>query len=229
MTISEIKDVARIHQVRLKTQERKEVHKSRFLDHDCLACVTYFSIFTCENRVKTTTQTAAPEIAPYPPPPANEAQIKNIIRGFCHDTRPEAFEEAGCAVCGQLNLLSGMKALNESSANLSLLVSDGFTRTPRNTERDPIKELEGPTIDPTCNFICTPCEEQLLSNKVPRNALARGLWLGPVPPELSNLTFAEQMMIARIRHNRCLVRVSSGRAKMIANCIMFSNPTAELY
>lgn len=37
------------------------------------------------------------------------------------------------------------------------------------------------------------------------------------------------MLVARIHHNRCLVRVSSGKAKMIANCIMFSNPSVKIY
>jgi len=37
------------------------------------------------------------------------------------------------------------------------------------------------------------------------------------------------MMIARICHNQCLVRVSSGRVKMTANVIMYSNPTLKVY
>ena len=122
-----------------------------------------------------------------------------------------------------------MKPLRETKANLNLLVSTGFTRCPRKNDKDPIVEITGPIVDPSCDFICVPCKDQLLNDKVPHNALAKGLWVGQIPPELSNLTFAEQMMIARIRHNRCLVRVSSGHAKMIANCIMFSNPTSELY
>jgi hypothetical protein len=65
--------------------------------------------------------------------------------------------------------------------------------------------------------------------KVPKQALANGFWLGSVPDELKDLTFAEKMMIARVRHNRAVVRVSSGRAKMTANVIMFSNPTLSVY
>ena len=229
ITVSELKDMAALHQVRFKSRDKKEVNKLRFRGHHCHACTTHFSLFTSMKTVKKPTKLTETETVTYPPSPADDALISEIIHDFCHDTRPDAFEEAGCGICGQLNLLSNMKSLSDTNANMNLLVGEGFTRHPRTTIKDPIKEVDGPIIDPSCPFICTGCEEQLLNDKVPRNALARGLWLGPVPAELSNLTFAEQMMIARIRHNRCLVRVSSGRAKMIANCIMFSNPTAELY
>jgi len=229
ITVSEIKDMAALHRVRLKSGAKKEVNKLRFRGHHCDACTTHFSLFTSIKTVTNPTELTETETVSYPPSPANETLISEIVHGFCQDTQPDAFEEAGCGVCGQLNLLSNMKSLRETKANMNLLVGEGFTRCPRTTIQDPIKEVDGPIVDPSCQFICTLCEEQLLNDKVPWNALARGLWLGPVPAELSNLTFAEQMMIARIRHNRCLVRVSSGRAKMIANCIMFSNPTAELY
>ena len=36
-------------------------------------------------------------------------------------------------------------------------------------------------------------------------------------------------MITCVRHNRAVVRVSSGQAKMVANVIMFSNPTLSVY
>jgi hypothetical protein len=59
--------------------------------------------------------------------------------------------------------------------------------------------------------------------------LANGMWIGQVPKELSDLSFAEQLLIARVRHNRCIVRVSSGMHKMRANAITFSNPIPKVY
>lgn len=80
-------------------------------------------------------------------------------------------------------------------------------------------------MDDTCDSVCDECETALTTKKMPPFALANGFWIGNVPLQLKNLSFAEGMLlIARIRHNRCLIRVSSGRAKMIANIIMFSNP-----
>jgi hypothetical protein len=44
-----------------------------------------------------------------------------------------------------------------------------------------------------------------------------------------DLTYAEQLLIARVRHNRCIVKVSSGMSKMCANAISFSNPMPKIY
>ena len=64
---------------------------------------------------------------------------------------------------------------------------------------------------------------------MPLHALANGKWIGAVPNELSDLSFAEQLLVARVRHNRCIVRVSSGMHKMRANAITFENPTPKVY
>jgi hypothetical protein len=37
------------------------------------------------------------------------------------------------------------------------------------------------------------------------------------------------MMIAKLRHNRCVVRVASGRGKLVANAIMFATPIMKVY
>ncbi|KAJ7267071.1 hypothetical protein C8J57DRAFT_1068141, partial [Mycena rebaudengoi] len=52
---------------------------------------------------------------------------------------------------------------------------------------------------------------------------------GRVPWQLKELTFAERMLIARVRHNRCVVRVNSGRGKLSANAICFANSTVQVY
>ncbi|KAF9471124.1 hypothetical protein BDN70DRAFT_820430, partial [Pholiota conissans] len=103
------------------------------------------------------------------------------------------------------------------------------TRVEKKSVKEPTSHLQGPIVISGCNNVCRTCSEALNKNKVPLKALANGLWIGDIPTALKNLTFAEQMLIARIRHNRCLMRVSSGRAKMIANCIMFANPTVSVY
>jgi hypothetical protein len=64
---------------------------------------------------------------------------------------------------------------------------------------------------------------------VPTLALANGLWVGKIPNELRYLTYAEQLLIARVHHNRCIVKVSSGMSKMRANAISFSNPMPKIY
>ncbi|KAJ7853114.1 hypothetical protein B0H13DRAFT_1500221, partial [Mycena leptocephala] len=55
------------------------------------------------------------------------------------------------------------------------------------------------------------------------------LWIGAVPWQLRGLSFAEKMLISKVRHNRCVVRVASGRGKMGANAIMFATPVVKVY
>ena len=40
----------------------------------------------------------------FPPAPPSTELCQNIVSGFCADTSPDVFEEAGCAVCAKLNI-----------------------------------------------------------------------------------------------------------------------------
>ena len=65
--------------------------------------------------------------------------------------------------------------------------------------------------------------------KMPILALANGLWIGKIPDELKDLTYAEHLLIVRVHHNRHIVKVSSDMFKMCANAISFSNPMPKIY
>ncbi|KAH6891703.1 hypothetical protein BKA70DRAFT_1119629, partial [Coprinopsis sp. MPI-PUGE-AT-0042] len=165
----------------------------------------------------------------FPPPTPSLLLQERIIRNFCADLTPEKVEEAGCCVCGQLKLKTDLVQPEHAGINLGLLVNPGMTRKERFTLEDPICDVDGPIVDDTGFGVCSACRLYLKAGKIPKISLANGLWLGRVPDVLSSLTFAEKMMIARVRHNRCLMRVSSGRMKMVANAIVFGNPTVKIY
>ena len=78
-------------------------------------------------------------------------------------------------------------------------------------------------------MICVMCRAAIRKGNVPANALATGLWIGKVPPELSELRFIEKLLIARLRHNCCFVRVASGMRKMTSHVVAFQSPTPKLY
>ncbi|KAJ6609910.1 hypothetical protein B0H10DRAFT_2166208 [Mycena sp. CBHHK59/15] len=82
---------------------------------------------------------------------------------------------------------------------------------------DPVEELDGPVLAEDCDSIC------------PLRSLANHIWIGHVPWQLKDLSFAEKMLITRVRHNRCVVRVASRRGKMSANAIMFATPVVKVY
>jgi len=59
---------------------------------------------------------------------------------------------------------------------------------------------------------------------MPTLALAKWPWVGQIPDELKDLTYAEQLLIARVRHNRCIVKVSSGMFKCVQMQYHFLTP-----
>lgn len=165
----------------------------------------------------------------FPPPPPSKELLHKIIADFCADTSPAAFVESGCAVCAELKPLQELTLLADSQCDLGILIGEDVTRVQRHQSSDPIIDIKGPIIDSSCKYICVDCESSLIAGKVPLRSLANGLWIGEVPAELQNLSFAERILIARVQHNRCVMRVSSGRVRMRANAVMFSNPTVKVY
>ncbi|KAJ7279882.1 hypothetical protein C8J57DRAFT_1014034, partial [Mycena rebaudengoi] len=166
----------------------------------------------------------------FPPPPLNHTLEERIVRQSCADIVPDKFVEAGCAACGQLTLLTDLQDRSTlTDLNLDILAVDGVTRAERFSLDDPIVSIPGPVMDDSCAGICSPCLKAIYSNKLPLNSLANRMWIGKVPWQLKDLSFAEHMLIAKVRHNRCVVRVNSGRGKLSANAIVFSNPTVQVY
>ena len=169
------------------------------------------------------------KITVFPPKPPSKKLIHKIISGFCEDTQPSKLLESGCAVCGQLTKLSDMLKRSDTSSNLEPLIREEVSRIERKSEHDEIKEITGPVIDDDCTYLCKSCNKSLEKGKIPANALCNGFWLGKIPDELACLTYVEQLLISRVRHNRCIIKVASGRYKMHANAITFQNPVAKIY
>ena len=89
--------------------------------------------------------------------------------------------------------------------------------------------IPGPVLADGCEFVCSSCASQVKNGILPKNALANGLWVGAVPPELSVLIWAERRLVARVRTNAYIVQVSSGRKKMMSNIVAYQNPTPKIY
>ncbi|KAJ3729843.1 hypothetical protein C8R42DRAFT_565447, partial [Lentinula raphanica] len=146
-----------------------------------------------------------------------------------------SFEEAGCAVCGSLKLKSELSPLKHIKNMLHILEAPGVTRVVRTNVDERIRECRGPVIDKNCDQVCLTCRASIRQGKVPKYALCNGLWLGDVPLELKDLTFYEKMLVSRVRHSKCFVRVrkgaanSTGHCKLVSNVISFENPTPKIY
>lgn len=168
----------------------------------------------------------------FPPSPPTTSLLTTIINSFCDALQPENVLEEGCAVCGLLSCTKDMTSLQSPNIDLVLLAHNNrnLTRKERFTINDPIEDIDGPVIDSNCNKVCAPCYSKLVKGKIPTNALVLGNWIGDVPNVLKGLSVAEKMMISRVHHNRCIVRVAkSGQHRMRGNAISWSVPMPKVY
>jgi hypothetical protein len=165
----------------------------------------------------------------FPPTSPSKKLQHTIISNFCKDTTPEQFVESGCAVCRKLTPILKLTKLSETDLNLNILIQPGMSQQERTSSDHPIVDIDGPILDNNLNSICKSCFKSVSQEKVPLMALANGKWIGKVPFQLEKLSFAEQLLVARVWHNYCLVRVSSGIHKMRANAITFANPMPKIY
>ncbi|KAJ3564754.1 hypothetical protein NP233_g8085 [Leucocoprinus birnbaumii] len=217
--VRHVKPQKRVRKDRLKNKPAPDLSLSQLVQQEVTPSPLYELLASRESPLCT-----------FPPKPASAPLIERIIRSFCQGLQPANFEETGCAACGQLMLLKNALKLDLVKDYLHLLEEDGVRRRERLSDADAIECIPGPVLDPDSQFVCVSCHNYLLNNMRPPFSYANGFWLGPVPGCLTDLTFTEKLLISRVRHNRCVVRVSrSGRAKLVANVIAFDNPTVELY
>jgi hypothetical protein len=259
LTVPNLRTIAGNHNIFVGATWTMAQSLDAFHGHVCTHCPKYLSVFevktpsqTRRQRVdkcrkkKSSTQKAdarkkdtearrvkrAQGLNKFPPEPLSKNLTHTIASGFCKAMAPSRFVESGCAVCGRLTIKSELIKLSEIEWDLGLLARDGegVTRLERFAEVDSIQEIKGPILDPKCDSVCKGCDHILLTGHVPIMALANDLWIGDVPEQLQGLSYAEKLLVARVRHNRCVVKVSSsGMHKMKANAITFANPMPKIY
>ncbi len=107
--------------------------------------------------------------------------------------------------------------------------------------RTPVIWLEHIRYMRSCNwpfhplYIYIKCRVSVRKGNIPQLALVQGLWLGEAPEVLTRLTFAEHILIAKVRHNCCSIKVfltnmgfpKLGARKMISHVISFD--VAKVY
>jgi hypothetical protein len=235
LNAQELRHMAVLHNIPMPYKAEKKNMATYFCDHHCTQCDLYVSVLTERENKKSKYERAKKKDENYslpskfPPDPPSKTLLESIIKGFCSETAPQNFVEGGCAVCGKLSPMNSMALLNEIECDLNVISPGNVGRLERIHESDPVMSLKGPILAEGCDHCCVTCRTFLKKGKMPPESLANSFWIGSIPSVLKNLTFAEKMLISKIRHNKCLVRVSSGRAKMTANVIMFANPTVKVY
>jgi hypothetical protein len=213
VTVKDAKTVAKLHGVHVPSKSRAGEISSLFKEHSCALCKTHVSVFALhavksnsekckrwydnldasrkkdkQNNAKQAAKNKreALQLKPheFPPKPPSEDLQEAIARGWCENTSPEEFMEAGCAVCGQLTPVVQLSELSKVGCDLDILVREGMglTRLERLSKDEPVREVKGPILDETCAKICMSCKSSLKEGLIPKYALANGLWLGSIPP-----------------------------------------------
>ncbi|KAF8797446.1 hypothetical protein BYT27DRAFT_7125668, partial [Phlegmacium glaucopus] len=178
---------------------------------------------------KSHSKNEAESVTEFPPKAMDDNLAHTILSSACNRMLPKNFEEAGCAVCGELKPLKNLSRLKNIKNLLHVLSSSGVTRIERKEESCLAHEYTGPVLDYSCSHVCDNCRGTIRKGKVPRLALANGLWLGKVPEELKCLRFVEKLLIAKVRHTCSYVKVASGMRKMKANVVAFESPVPKIY
>ena len=171
---------------------------------------------------------------PFPPLRLSNDDIAAIVSDWCDATDAHSITETACAVCGELVAASTVTRVASASLDLSILTRVGVSVVadyPALYE-DAVfhnSETSEAEID-----ICCQCLRAVKGNRLPKRALANGLWIGNIPDVLRDLTFVEKMVISKYRHNACVVEVRQGNGlpgqrKMRANAIIFPQPVGKVY
>ncbi|OBZ71286.1 hypothetical protein A0H81_08558 [Grifola frondosa] len=157
-----------------------------------------------------------------------------FVESWCTATTATKVAECACAVCGCLVVVDHIGTFPETDFDLSVLCRMDVTKTDVSEGEPPsgLPVLYGPArrvqggvamID-----VCTTCAAALCHQRLPKEALANGLWIGDVPHELAQLNFMEQLLVTRVWHNYFVTQVTKGQRKLCANAVVFSQPTAKV-
>ena len=210
-----------------------DLHRVRLLPHKCDLCDSMVYVFKAHQHPisgkRQLDRMKVNNLSPFPPKRLTENQKENIIRNACEEFDAKRIDEAGCSVCGLLTIKAKLMSLRTVKENITILAAEGLVRLARKSVHEPIKYSNGLVLANDKYVGCPTCVKSLSEGVMPKNALADGLWLGDIPKELACLTFAEKLLISRIRRNACIASVASGGRKLVAKAVMFTNPLPKVY
>ena len=240
VTVSQARALVKRHNILWGARDSMSAIKSQLDHHNGLCCIQNKSVFKLTgNKMRGAEQQQHLGNSPtlqqdsftpeFPPTPLDQALSKKIIERACNRLKVENIGEKGCAVCGELKPVRDMSRLKSVKNQLHTLAARGVTRVERKTSSEPLRDYKGPILDYNCNTICDSCRGSIRKGKTPKLALANGLWIGDVPPQLKCLNFIERMLVAHIRHTCSYVKVASGMRKMTANVVAFQSPVPKIY
>ena len=177
LPVSHAQKVASIHHIPAGSRCSRAELLMHVENHSCLRCSLHFTVFSVEMNnsqlnsrrvarcrdqkmklpVNESTVPKTPIAYEFPPACADTNLVHTILSKACKKMHPDAIEEAGCAVCGELKPVQKMSHLKSVKNLLGILEAPGVTRIERSGPDTRIKEYTGPVLDYTCSRICDSC------------------------------------------------------------------------
>ena len=97
----------------------------------------------------------------FPPTLLSSSLQCQVISAFCKDTAPNAFQEAGCTVCGRLTLLTELQKQSDLNLDLDILHQPGITQKERYSSKDAFEDISSPILEDNLDSICNTCYKSL--------------------------------------------------------------------
>ena len=151
--------------------------------------------------------------------------LKNkIVNMFRQQTSTDTLSTFTCSSCGEATLRSSQQKMPINDVKLDLLK---IPLTARLASVLPYQNgpLQNVLLDPAgvttteageiLLLLCKLCHSSLQRNKLPSLSIANQNFLGPVPPELRDLTVIEEAMIARCRAKCWIVQLKEENLSIV--------------
>src|SRR5579859_5175835 len=145
--------------------------------------------------------------------PPQLPHMKDLYADF-YNEMTELTRNMVCASCGCIDHhLSKFTSVSVNDASLHLLRVDlslvpfDFKSGIAALDESHVMIDPNGIIDEASLYICRSCQKSLQAEVLPPESLANYRWIGPVPPELQDLTWMEELLIARAHLTGHIVRL----------------------
>jgi len=170
--------------------------------------------------------------------PAQLPDMKDLYTDF-YNEMTELTKNMVCVSCGCIDHhLGKFTSVSVDDTSLHLLQVDPsivpFDFKSGITTLDESHIMIDPNgiIDEASLYICRSCQKSLQAEVLPPESLANYRWIGPVPPELQDLTWMEELLIARAHLTGHIVRLqnrnSTSHFSLKGHIILLPQDTTKL-
>jgi hypothetical protein len=186
------------------------VDECRFPEPDELLIPSHRECKSDQRAAQGTADTARLREA-WPQPVSSKRKLASVA-AYRNDMSFRTVEQHVCLVCGTQHCTADVTPVKSADGQTVTLIAQvlsansdaksplhGLVQPPLQQLRDLPVDSGAFAADGQSFAMCNTCLGKIKHGKLPAWALANGLWIGPVPPELQDLTLPERLLICPVR------------------------------